>query len=259
MGVRRLPRALSFDHARKDTDCDMKRQAMLLMAMLLAACSASNAPDPAAQQAAAKAAAEARAAKDLALYEQMRSGGSLDIAATLGDELVRKYPDSAAAAKVRETLDGVREKAATQREARRLAKLWVYTAVPEGGGTQYAAAIESREPPAPGQRLRLVLREHPQWGRSVYLLLDDLKFDCSKGCATLAVRFDDAPAQRMKATIPPTGEPALFIDDDKAFIARLAKAKLVAIDATVKGSGPKTYEFEVSGYDASKLPAAMKK
>jgi hypothetical protein len=62
----------------------------------------------------------------------------------------------------------------------------------------------------------------------------------------------------MKATIPPTGEPALFIDDDKAFIAKMLKAKSVAIDATIKGEGAKTFAFEIGGYDASKLPKAPK-
>ena len=98
------------------------------------------------------------------------------------------------------------------------------------------------------------MRQHPQWGQSVYLLLDNAKFDCSRGCATLPVRFDDAPAQRMKTTIPPTGEPALFIDDDKGFIAKMLKAKSVAIDATIKGEGAKTFVFEIGGYDATKLP-----
>ena len=229
----------------------------------LAACS-SGAPPPAAPAPVAKPAAasnEAAAAKELALYEQMRASQSWDLAASLGDEVVQKYPNTPAAAQVKQTLDDVRAKATAQRESRRLAKLWSYAAVPEAGGTQYTAAVESKEPLKAGatakdsERIRLVLRLHPKWGRSVYLLLDNAKFDCSKGCATLPVRFDDAVPQRMKATIPPTGEPALFIDDDKGFIARMQKAKTVAIDATIKGEGAKTFVFEVGGYDASKLPA----
>ena len=171
---------------------------------------------------------------------------------------------SPAAATVKQTLDDVRAKGVAQRDSRRLARLWAYAATPEAGGTQYTAAIESKEPlksaasAKDAERIRLVLRQHPQWGQSVYLLLDNAKFDCSKGCATLPVRFDDAPAQRMKATIPPTGEPALFIDDDKGFIAKMLKAKSVAIDAAIKGEGAKTFVFEIGGYDASKLPKAPK-
>jgi hypothetical protein len=243
----------------------MNRFACMSVAALLAACSASNAPDPAAVKAAAEAAVEAKAAKEQVLYDQMRSSESWDLAASLGAEVVNKYPDSKAAVQVRQTLDEVRTKAAAQRETRRLAKLWSYTAVPEAGGTQYAAAIASKEPleaaadPKQAERVQLVLRQHPKWGQNVYLLLDNAKFDCRKGCATLAVRFDDAPAQRMKATIPPTGEPALFIDDDKGFIAKLEKAKTVSIGATVTGEGDKTFVFEVGGFDPSHLPGANKK
>jgi hypothetical protein len=232
-----------------------------LVLVSLVACS-SSAPPPAAQPAPAPAAAsEAAAAKELGLYDQMRSSQSWDLATTLGEEIVQKYPASAAATTVKQTLDDVRAKAKAQREARRMAKLWAYAAVAESGGTQYTAAVESKEPLKAGgaERIRLVLRQHPKWGQSVYLLLDNAKFDCSKGCATLPVRFDDASAQRMKATIPPTGEPALFIDDDKGFIAKMQKAKAVAIDATIKGEGAKTFVFEVGGYDAAKLPNAPKK
>jgi len=236
---------------------------VMLLGATLGACSGSNAPAPAANgpssAAAAQAASEAKATKDATLYEQMRSSQSWDLAVSLGDELVHKYPNSAAAAQVKQTLEDVRAKATSQREARRLARLWSYAAVPEAGGTQYTGAVESKEPLKAGERVRLVLRVHPKWGRSVYLLLDNAKFDCSKGCATLPVRFDDAPAQRMKATIPPTGEPALFIDDDKGFIAKMLKAKSVAIDATIKGEGAKTFVFEIGGYDATKLPNAPKK
>ena len=234
--------------------------ALPIVLAALAACSSSNAPPPPSQQAAnAAAATNAAAARELVLYDQMRASRSWDLALSLGTEVVQKYPASPAAATVRQTLDDVRAKATAQHETRRLARLWSYAAVPEAGGTQYTAVIGSREPLKSGERVRLVLREHPKWGRSVYLLLDKAKFDCSKGCATLPVRFDDAPAQRMKATIPPTGEPALFIDDDKAFIAKMEKAKSVSIDAAIKGEGAQAFVFEVGGFDASKLPSTAKK
>ena len=241
---------------------------IVIVSAMLAACS-SKAPDAGGaapnDAAVAKAIAERKAAKEAELYEQMRASQSWDLALSLGTEIGHKYPNSAAAASIGQTLEDVRAKATAQRESRRLAKLWTYTAVPEAGGTQYAAAIESREPlqaaanAKDAQRVRLVLRQHPKWGQSVYLLLDNATFDCSKGCPTLPVRFDDAPPQRMKATIPPTGEPALFIDDDKAFIAKLQKARSVAIDVTIKGAGAKTLVFEVGGLDISKLPNPPKK
>ena len=209
----------------------MERSGFVLLAScavaLLTGCSTSAPPPPsapAASAAKAPATSDAAATKELALYDQMRASQSWDLAASLGDEIVQKYPASAAAATAKQTLADVHAKGDAQRESRRLAKLWSYASVPEAGGTQYTAAVESREPlhgsgAKANERVRLVLRVHPKWGRSVYLLLDNAKFDCRKGCATLPVKFDDAAPQRMKATVPPTGEPALFIDDDKAFIA----------------------------------------
>ena len=236
-----------------------------ILAAALAACSSSAPPAAPLPKPAAAPNTDAAAARELALYDQMRASQSWDLALSLGDEITQKYPVSPAAAQVKQTLDDVRAKATAQRESRRMARLWAYAAVAEAGGTQYTAAVESKEPlkaaasAKDAERIRLVLRDHPKWGRSVYLLLDNAKFDCSKGCATLPVRFDDAPPQRMKATIPPTGEPALFIDDDKGFIAKMLKAKTVSIDAAIKGEGAKTFVFEVGGYDATKLPAATKK
>lgn len=220
--------------------------------LVLSACSRTPSPAPVDPAIAAKAAAEAGAAKEAQLYDQMRASHSWDLAATLGNEVLKRFPGTAAAAKVQQTLPEVSDKATRQTQARRLAHLWVYSATPEAGGIQYAAVIPSKHSPAPGARARLVLRQHPKWGQSVYLLLDNARFDCHKGCATLPVSFDDKPAQRMPATIPSTGEPALFIDPDKRFIAAMDKAKTVAVDVTIKGIGAKKLEFEVGGFDSAK-------
>jgi hypothetical protein len=224
-----------------------------LLSVTLAACSGGSSPPPSSAPAPATASAP-QADKEAALYEQMRASASWDVALSLGNEVVAKFPGTNAAAQVQQSLAQVRGKADAQASQRRLSRLWTYTATPEAGGTQYAAAIASRNPPGGNARVRLVLRQHPKWGQSVYLLLDNAKFDCHGGCATLPTSFDGAPAQRMKATIPPTGEPALFIDDDQAFIARLQKAQTVAITATIKDIGERTMEFEVGGYDPTKLP-----
>ena len=238
-----------------------QRFPLILGSAMLAACSGGSSPPPSSAPAAPPAAAanEAQAAKEAALYEQMRASSSWDVALTLGDEVVTKFAGTQAAKQVQQTLGDVRLKGEAQANQKRLARLWTYTATPEAGGTQYAAAIASKHGLGGNAKVRLVLRQHPKWGQSVYLLLDDAKFDCRKGCATLPVGFDGAPAQHMRATIPPTGEPALFIDDDKGFIARLQKAQTVAVTATVKDLGEKTMEFEVGGYDPAKLPDKPRK
>ncbi|MFT3790787.1 MAG: hypothetical protein QM741_06865 [Rudaea sp.] len=241
-------------------------------ALALAACSSGSnppgapAPAPAQNAATVKANAEAQADKGLKAYEQARANGSLDIAAQIGAETAAKYPDSAAAAKVRETLADVTAQAKQESEKRRLAGLWAYTVASVKGGTQYAASIENNPPLVPpgltggdAKHAHLILRQHPEWGQTVYLMLDNDKFNCKSGCKTLPVSFDGEPAKQWKATIPPTGEPALFIDDDKAFIARVLKTKKVAIDVNLVGDGRKTLVFETGGLDLSHLPNTTKK
>ena len=57
---------------------------------------------------------------------------------------------------------------------------------------------------------------------------------------------------------PPTGEPAIFIKDDPAFIAALQKAKRVTLDVVLKSRGKTTLVFETGGYDPAKWPALAK-
>jgi len=73
------------------------------------------------------------------------------------------------------------------------------------------------------------------------------------------VRFDDAPVQRIKAHLPETGEPAIFISDDRAFIAKMDKAQKVSFDVVLKNKGPQTLVFEVGGYDGEKFATPTKK
>ena len=234
------------------------RAVSALMVCLLAACSGSPPPVDAAQAAQTAASAhDAKANKDLALYEQMRSANKNDLAAQLGKELLAKYPDTIAAAKVRESIEQVNSGAQVEKETQRIARLWTYNTAPETGGTQYSAYVYAKDEVSAGgktQRLRLVLRQHPSWGQSVYLLLESGGFQCGADCSA-SVRFDDQPAQRMTTTIPPTGEPAIFIDDNKGFIAKLAKARWVHIDTQLKGATAKhVVSFEVAGFDAARMP-----
>ena len=248
--------------------------AMLSGVLALTACSSGSnspsapapAPAPAQDAAAVKANAEAQAEKGLKLYEQMRTNGSLDIAAQIGAETASKYPDSAAAAKIKETLTDVTAKAKEESEKRRLAGLWAYTVASVKGGTQYAASIENAPPLSPpgltgrdAKHVHLILRQHPEWGQTVYLMLDNEKFNCKSGCKMLPISFDGEAAKPWKATIPPTGEPAIFIDDDQAFIARVLKTKKVAIDVVLLEQGKKTLVFETGGLDMSHLPNTTKK
>ena len=66
------------------------------------------------------------------------------------------------------------------------------------GGDQLSAAIYSKEPVDVGggtaHPVRLIFRDHPEWGRSSYLVLENGDFDCYGGCK-VKVTLDDARAE----------------------------------------------------------------
>jgi hypothetical protein len=226
---------------------------MLLLA--LAACS--NGGE---EGGAAKLDAQDRAKAEAMLddYQSARQQGNAEAAEAAADKLREKYPDSEAAGKLEATLPQVRAQAEVVREARRLQKLWDYQANAVGKGVQRSATIYSRVPdlgedaPAPTPDAQLVLRDHPDWGRSVYLLLADAKFQCGKPC-TLQLAFDDAPLETWKGKQADSGHgPALFIEDEARFVKALPGAKTLKIVLPKAGSHLGTLVFEVGGYDPAR-------
>jgi hypothetical protein len=244
----------------------MRHLPTLLLSLLvvagLGACSSSEqqAAAPSAEAiAAAKPQQEAKAEQHYAMYEEMLKAGNAELALPLGDELLKMYPDSAAAARVRPAIEALREKAASEGEARRTARLWTYQTAPMAGGTQSTASIYSNDDPGvPGDKVRLVFRRHTEWGQSVFLYGTEPGFTCAKNCR-VSISFDEAKPRQLEGSIPPTGEPAIFIEEDKVFIAQLEKARKVAIDVTEKGKTPRTLHFDVAGFDPKKFLPLPKK
>ncbi len=237
----------------------MTRSVALVLALALVAACSKPAPEA---PAAAPAPRGPSAAQQFVLYQQMVDAGSAELAVPLGDEILVRFPDSAEAAKVRESIEALRAKATADNEARRLSRLWAYQVAPMGGGQQSTASINARDAePAGRDRVRLVLRRHTEWGESVFLYGNEPGFGCGKPCR-LSMQFDGQPKKMLAASIPPTGEPAVFIEDDKVFVAAMQKAKQVAIDLSENGRPPRTLVFEVGGFDAAKfepMPKGKKK
>lgn len=234
------------------------RPRMLSTAVLLAAlCSACSPPGPTPEEqaAAAAAAVEAQANKSLELYRTLLKEESWELAAPIGQEVVEKYPTSAAAKEIAATLADARAKGEAIASRRRLQQLWIYQSGEESGGQQNVASIYSSDAVATS-RVRLVLRRHTDWGQSVYLFGAGKGFECRGNC-TLPARIDGKAAS-IKAYLPATGEPALFIRDDRAFLAMLEKARRIELDVSEKGKAPRTLVFEVGGFDASRWPQPEK-
>lgn len=225
--------------------------ATLAASMLMAACSQQSPAPPAAPSASAQAiASDAAAASELRLYQDMLARHAEDLAAPVGEEIVRKYPGTPAATEVRKTLAQVEAAARAKVEQARLASLWYYQTA-NVDGEQSTASTYSE--PRSADSTRLVLRRHAKWGLSVYLFAPDGSqgFACKDLC-NVTMRFD-GKRETWKAYLPKTGEPAMFIKEGKAFIAAMQKAKVIEMDVTTRDHGRQTLKFEVGGYDPSKF------
>jgi hypothetical protein len=223
-------------------------------AWMLAGCSQQGSA-PTAEQRQAQAQA-ADAARNLDTYRQLLRIGNDEMAVSMGKDIVKRFPDSDAAKEVQKTLRAIEKRYTEASEKNRLARLWLYQVAPMAGGTQSTATIENSQP-AGGDRVRLVLRRHTSWGQSVFLYGSKPGFVCRGNC-TIAATVDGKPV-RIKAFAPSTGEPALMIRDDKAFIAMLGKAKKIGMDVTlVDGEKKQTLVYEVGGFDPAKWAAVGK-
>lgn len=144
-------------------------------------------------------------------------------------------------------------------EAQRLQDLWDYQRVPVPGGEQVTAALYSHvdsDPEAetmPVPDARLVLRRHPAWGRSAYLLLNQQQLRCAPPCL-LSLRFDDGETLSFRGKPADSGSgPALFIAPEARFRDRLRGAKRLRVQLPQSGALVPVFVFEVAGYRPERL------
>ena len=233
------------------------KKTLLLLCMLVAlpACKREDPQAVAAAQAAVKEQAAEAAAKQ---FEDAYAQQNWQLARGYGDMLLMEHPDSAAAGRIKERLDDARVKVEAATERRRLAALWAYAREPVKGGAQLSAQVFSQHPiDADGngaKPVQLVFRDHPDWGRSSYLVLESGDFDCYGGCK-VQVKVDDAAPRPMAASRPKTDEAiAMFIEDEMALWRMTKDARRIAIEFPVKAGGKRTVVFEVAGLERAKLP-----
>lgn len=230
--------------------------AATLLGLLLAGCGPS-ATDIAAERANnAKLEREAQANATARNYVTARDAGQWELAQSYANTLLRDAPNSVAAREVQATLSDTGTKADEARDKRRLSQLWTYnTELLEGGGDNviHSAKIFATKDPDDQFEVaaQLVLRRHPKIGRDAYVLLDHGDFECPPGC-TVAVQFDDAPAQMMAAKKSDQNKQQLFIADEEAIRDRVDKVRVITIKTTVDGR-PRTLSFEVGGFDRPQL------
>jgi hypothetical protein len=226
--------------------------------LALAACSQQDQNAPS-QADAAKAQAQAEAEQansELQTYRQAVQTKNDEAASQLGEDIVQHFPNTAAAKEVQQTLPQIEQRWKETSEKRRLAALWTYQVAPMEGGTQSTASLFTTRPSG-DRAVRLVLRRHTKWGESVFLFGNGHGFVC-KGNCVLQAQFDGKP-HPIHAFLPTTGEPAIFIRDDKPFIDAMEKTKRIVIDVEMQDGGKQELVFETGGYDPSKWTELGKK
>lgn len=204
------------------------------------------------------AAQEAKAQEGAVAFDAAVDKENWSLAKAQADVLIDQYPDSAAAKRVRAEYDGVKQKFDDTREAARTAALWSYGTQSVKGGLQRSSAIYAKDNvdvdgTGPTQ-VRLIFRDHPEWGRSSYLVLQNGDFNCYGGCR-VQIKIDGKPAKSLPGSRPKTDEAiAMFIEDERALWKMTKGVKTLEVEFPVKGLGKRSAVFEVAGLDASRMP-----
>ena len=82
---------------------------------------------------------------------------------------------------------------------------------------------------------------------------DNQGFVC-KGTCRLPLQVDGKDVKALKASLPDTSDPAMFIDNDKRLLKLLKSARTLDITVNIQGTGQRTLHFEVSGFDPERWP-----
>ena len=232
--------------------------ALIASLLLLPACKRDDPQEV--TQAAATQRAEKEQAADAAAkqFDDAVAAQDWRMARNYGEILQVEHPTSAAAARIKLKLEEIKAKAESEQQQQRLSALWSYGDEPvKKGGRQLSAAIYSQEPVdtdgGGAHPIRLIFRDHPDWGRSAYLVLEAGDFDCYKGCK-LKITVD-GKSQTLPGSRPKTDEAiAMFIDDYKALWKLAKNGEHLTIEFPTKTVGKRTADFEVGGLNESKLP-----
>lgn len=234
---------------------------IILASVALAACTDMEAERKAAE-ARTRAQAEAIANQGSTQVREALAAGDLERAYAQAKQVAEQFPETAAGKQLAATLPALSKQAERASEKRRLEDLWTYHAVDdkEAGGIVYTAYIagEQMDDSAPAG-VRLVIRRHPSWGQSVYLLMDSGgDFACSDECR-MPQRVDGREptpvlVSRAKDNVPP----ALFIEDDVSAARTLLSAREVVLSIAHQDGRTIDYRFEVSALDGAQLGPAPK-
>jgi len=135
---------------------------------------------------------------------------------------------------------------------------WIYSVRGDPmGGTVGVAKVESSNTFSFGfpyhgeQHGGLTIRDDK--GINVLVTVERGQFMCTMGCSVM-VRFDDAPAQRWRATGPSDMDSTvIFLRNESKFLKQVTKARIVRIEAEFYQEGARVLEFPVARLDMSQI------
>ncbi len=205
--------------------------------------------------------AEAAAREGTAQVDAVLSDGKVEIAHAYAVDVVSRYAATEAGKALAQRLPELQKQAAEIAEARRLENLWTYHQVDdaEAGGRVYTAYIHSVAKGSGAPQVRLVLRRHPAWGQSIYLLMDSGgDFACQAECR-VSWTVDGEQGQpllisRAEGNVPP----AVFIEEDRKVLPLIAKARALRINLPLADGGEREFLFEVSALKVDQLGPEVK-
>jgi hypothetical protein len=206
----------------------------------------------------ARARAEAAAAQGARQVDEVLAAGKLELAHAFAVDVISRYPGTQSSKALQERLPQLEADAKRVAEARRLEGLWTYHAVDdaEAGGTVRTAYIHgvAEGPTSSAPQLRLVLRRHPSWGQSVYLLMDSGgDFACQTECRVPLAADGGEPRPTLVSRAEGNIPPALFIEDDRKAVALIDQSNRLRLELPLAGVETRAFVFEVAALDLDKL------
>ncbi|RMH87904.1 hypothetical protein EBB59_12245 [Lysobacter pythonis] len=233
-----------------------RRAPLALVALALALAACGQGEDPAVAAARLAEARETAAAPAKKTLDEAIGAERWELAYAQADLLKRDHAGTRAATEAAARFAEIEGKAKAARAERRLKALWDYQDNSAGQGRQLTAAIDARERieiDNGRSPVKLIFRDHPEWGRSSYLVLTRGDFDCYRGCA-LKLTVDGRP-RTLRGTRPRTDEAiAMFVTDHRTLWRLFKSARQVTIEFPVKPGGRRSATFETGGLDPARMP-----
>lgn len=192
------------------------------------------------------------------LFAAFTASNDLTIKLSMAHMIADKFPGTVQSDSASAFIQAYDENLGTSK----LQRKWRYSASVDQmtGNRAYFAEIYSENtvnfdfPYNGEQRGKLILRDHPSFGKSVMFRIEQGQLLChSFSSCNVKVRFDDGPAERWGGNEPRdhTSE-LLFISNYSLFYKRLLKAKTVRIQVDVYQEGSPVFEFHIAGFQPDK-------